>query len=332
MGHVIKRSRRKFLRLTAGAAALPALPHVALALDYPTRPVHWILSAAPGGAADILARLMGAWLSERLGAQFIVESHPGAGGNIGTETVVQAAPDGYTLHLTATSDAINATLYENLNFSLDRDLAPVAGLIRGPLVMAVTPSFPAKTVPEFIAYAKANPGVINFGSGGVGFATHVAGELFKMLAGVNMVHVPYRGQGPAMTGLLGSQVQVLFDPVVTSLPHIRGGRLRALAVSTTTRSDVLPDVPSMGDFVPGYEASVWFGTHAPRNTPAVIVEKLNQETNAGLADPALRTRLIDMGGIPMLMNPADFGKFVADEIDKWAKVIKFANIKLGDAN
>ena len=328
----MKRSRRKFLRLAAAAAALPALPHVALALDYPTRPVHWILSAAPGGAADILARLMGAWLSERLGAQFIVESHPGAGGNIGTETVVQAAPDGYTLHLTATSDAINATLYENLNFNLDRDLAPVAGLIRGPLVMAVTPSFPAKTVPEFIAYAKANPGVINFGSGGVGFATHVAGELFKMLAGVNMVHVPYRGQGPAMTGLLGSQVQVLFDPVVTSLPHIRGGRLRALAVSTATRSDVLPDVPSMGDFAPGYEASVWFGTHAPRNTPAVIVEKLNEETNAGLADPALRTRLIDMGGIPMLMNPADFGKFVADEIDKWAKVIKFANIKLGDAN
>jgi tripartite-type tricarboxylate transporter receptor subunit TctC len=328
----MKRSRRKFLRLAAGAAALPALPHVALALDYPTRPVHWILSAAPGGAADILARLMGAWLSERLGAQFIVESHPGAGGNIGTETVVQAAPDGYTLHLTATSDAINATLYENLNFNLDRDLAPVAGLIRGPLVMAVTPSFPAKTVPEFIAYAKANPGVINFGSGGVGFATHVAGELFKMLVGVNMVHVPYRGQGPAMTGLLGSQVQVLFDPVVTSLPHIRGGRLRALAVSTATRSDVLPDVPSMGDFVPGYEASVWFGTHAPKNTPAVIVEKLNEETNAGLADPALRTRLIDMGGIPMLMNPADFGKFVADEIDKWAKVIKFANIKLGDAN
>jgi tripartite-type tricarboxylate transporter receptor subunit TctC len=329
MGHVMKRSRRKFLRLTAGAAALPALPHVALALDYPTRPVHWILSAAPGGAADILARLMGAWLTERLGAQFIVESHPGAGGNIGTEAVVQAAPDGYTLHLTATSDAINATLYENLNFNLDRDLAPVAGLIRGPLVMAVTPSFPAKKVPEFIAYAKANPGVINFGSGGVGFATHVAGELFNMLAGVNMVHVPYRGQGPAMTDLLGGQVQVLFDPVVTSLPHIREGRLRPLAVTTATRSDVLPDVPPMGDFVPGYEASVWFGTHAPRNTPAIIVEKLNQETNAGLADPALRTRLIDMGGIPMLMNPTDFGKFVVDEIDKWAKVIKFANIKLG---
>jgi tripartite-type tricarboxylate transporter receptor subunit TctC len=286
MGHVMKRSRRKFLRLTAGAIALPASPHVALALDYPTRPVHWIISAAPGCAADILARLMSAWLSERLAEQFIVESHPGAGGNIGTEAVVQAAPDGYTLHLTATSDAINATLYENLDFNLDRDLAPVAGLIRGPLAMAVIPSFSAKTVPEFIAYAKANSGVINFGSGGVGFSTHVAGELFKMLAGVNMVHVPYRGQGPAMTGLLGGQVQVLFDPVVTSLPHIRGGRLRPLAVSTATRSDVLPDVPPLGDFIPGYEASVWFGTHAPRNTPAVIVDKLNQETNAGLAEPA----------------------------------------------
>jgi tripartite-type tricarboxylate transporter receptor subunit TctC len=329
MGHIMNRSRRKFLRLTACTAALPALPHVALALDYPTRPVHWIISAAPGGAADILARLMSAWISEHLGEQFIVESHPGAGGNIGTEAVVQAAPDGYTLHLTATSDAINATLYENLDFNLDRDLAPVAGLIRGPLVMAVIPSFPAKTVPEFIAYAKANPGVINFGSGGVGFATHVAGELFKMLAGVNMVHVPYRGQGPAMTGLLGGQVQILFDPVVSSLPHIRGGRLRPLAVTTATRSSVLPDVPPMGDFVPGYEASVWFGAHAPRNTPTVIVDKLNQETNAGLADPALNARLIDMGGIPMPMNPANFGKFVAEEIDKWAKVIKFANIKLG---
>jgi tripartite-type tricarboxylate transporter receptor subunit TctC len=269
MGNVMKRSRRIFLRLTVGAAALPALPHIALALDYPTRPVHWIISAAPGGAADIIARLMGAWLSERLGEQFIVEGHPGAGGNIGTEVVVQAAPDGYTLHLIATSDAINATLYENLDFNLDRDLAPVAGLIRGPLVMAVIPSFPAKTVPEFIAYAKADPGVINFGSGGVGFATHVAGELFKMLAGVNMVHVPYRGQGPAMTGLLGGQVQVLFDPVVSSLPHIRGDRLRPLAVTTATRSSVLADVPPVGDFVPGHDASVWFGTNAPRNTSSV---------------------------------------------------------------
>jgi tripartite-type tricarboxylate transporter receptor subunit TctC len=325
----MKLHRRKFLHVAAGTAALPALCHAALALDYPTRPVHWILSAAPGGTADILARLMGAWLSQRLGQQFVIESHPGAGGNIGTEAVVRAAPDGYTLHLTATSDAINATLYQNLDFKLDRDLASVAGLIRGPFVMVVVPSFPAKTVPEFIAYAKANPGVINFGSGGVGFASHVAGELFKMLAGVNMVHVPYRGQGPAMTGLLGGQIQVLFDPVVSSLAHIHGGRLRPLAVTTATRSEALPDVPPMGDFVPGYEASVWFGTSAPRNTPADIIDKLNRETNAGLADPALKARLIDLGGVPMPMSPTEFDKFIAHEIDKWAKVIKFANIKLG---
>jgi tripartite-type tricarboxylate transporter receptor subunit TctC len=319
--------RRKFLHLAAGAAALPVLPRVALALDYPTRPVRWIISAGPGGPADILARLMGAWLSEHLGQQFIVESHPGAGGNIGTEVVVRAAPDGYTLHLTVTAHAINETL--NPKFKLERDLTPVAGLIRSPLVMVVVPSFPAHTVPEFIAYAKANPGVINFGSGGVGFATHVAGELFKMLAGVNMIHVPYRGQGPAMVGLLGGQVQVLFDPVVSSLPHIQGGRLRPLAVTTATRSEVLPDVPTVGDFVPGYEASVWFGTSAPRNTPADIVDKLNREINAGLANPALRARLIDLGGIPMPMSPADFGKFIVDEVDKWAKVIRFAKIKRG---
>jgi tripartite-type tricarboxylate transporter receptor subunit TctC len=325
----MKLPRRKFLRLMPSAAALAALPRAAFSLDYPTRPVHWIITAAPGGTADILGRLMGAWLSERLGQQFIVESHPGAGGTIGTEMVVRAAPDGYTLHLTATSDAISATLYENLDFDLKRDLAPVAGLIRGPFVMVVNPSFPAKTVPEFIAYAKANPGVVNFGSGGVGFATHVSGELFKMLAGVNMVHVPYRGQGPAMTGLLGGQVQVLFDPVVSSLPHIRGGRLRPLAVTTAQRSDVLPDVPPLGDFVPGYEASVWFGACAPKNTPAAIVDTLNTQTNVGLADPTLKARLIEMGGIPMPMSPAGFGQFIADEIDKWAKVIKFANIKLG---
>ena len=325
----MKLPRRKFLHLATGTAVLTALPHVALALDYPIRPVRWIISAAPGGTADILARLMGAWLLERLGQQFIVESHPGAGGNIGTEAVVRAAPDGYTLHLTATSDAINATLHEKLDFNLARDLAPVAALVRGPFVMVVTPSFPAKTVPEFIAYAKANPGVINFGSGGVGYASHVAGELFNMLAGVKMVHVPYRGQGPAMTGLLGGQVQVLFDPVVSSLPHIQSGRLRPLAVTTATRSDVLPDVPSVGDFVPGYEASVWFGTSAPRNTPADIVDKLNKEINTGLADPALKARLIELGGIPMPMSATDFGRFIADEIDKWAKVTKFANIKLG---
>jgi tripartite-type tricarboxylate transporter receptor subunit TctC len=324
----MKLPRRTFLHLAAGAAALPALLDDARAFDYPTRPVHWILSAAPGGAADILARLMGARLSQRLGQQFIVESHPGAGGNIGTEAVVRAAPDGYTLHLTATSDAINATLYQDLDFSLGRDLAPVAGLIRGPFVMVVTPSFPAKTVPEFIAYAKANPGVVNFGSGGVGFASHVAGELFKMLAGVNMVHVPYRGQGPAMTDLLGGRIQVLFDPAVSSLPHIRGGRLRPLAVTTAARADVLPNVPAMADFVPGYEASIWFGTHAPKNTPADIVDILNKETNAGLDDPGLKVRLTELGGTPMPMSPAGFGGFIAAEVDKWAKVIKFAKIKL----
>ena len=320
-------ARRRFLELAAAASAVPALSGSASALAYPTRPVHWIITVPPGATADILARLMGAWLSERLGKPFIVESRPGAATNLGTEAVVRAAPDGYTLLLTAPSNAINATLYKNLNFNVERDLAPVAGLIRGPFVMVVLPSFPAKTVPQFIAYAKANPGVLNFGSGGVGFATHVAGELFRMRADVNMVHVPYRGQGPAMTGLLGGQVQVLFDPVVSSLPNIRGGRLRPLAVTTATRSDVLPDVPTMADFVPGYEASVWFGASAPRNTPADIIEKLNRQTNAGLADPALKARLMDLGGIPMPMSSPEFGKFIANETEKWAKVIKFANIK-----
>jgi tripartite-type tricarboxylate transporter receptor subunit TctC len=319
--------RRRFLQMAAGAATLPATPHLALALDYPTRPVRWIISTAPGGPADILARLMGAWLTERLGKPFIVESHPGAATNIGTEVVVRAAPDGYTLLVTAPSNAINTTLYKDLNFNEARDLVPVAGLIRGPFVMVVLPSFPAKTVPEFIAYAKANPGVINFGSGGVGFATHVASELFKMLAGVNMVHVPYRGQGPAMTGLLGGQIQVLFDPVVSSLPNIRGGRLRALAVTTATRSEVLRDVPPIRDFVSGYEASVWFGASAPRNTPVAVVNKLNEEINAGLVDPTLKARLLDLGGTPMPMSPAEFGEFLADETEKWAKVINFANIK-----
>jgi tripartite-type tricarboxylate transporter receptor subunit TctC len=243
----MKLARRRFLELAAAASAVPALSGSASAPAYPTRPVHWIITVPPGATADILARLMGAWLSERLGKPFIVESRPGAATNVGTEAVVRAAPDGYTLLLTAPSNAINATLYKNLNFNVERDLAPVAGLGRGPFVMVVLPSFPAKTVPEFIAYAKANPGVLNFGSGGVGFATHVAGELFRMQAGVNIVHVPYRGQGPAMTGLLGGQVQVLFDPVVSSLPNIRGGRLRALAVTTATRSNVLPDVPPMAD-------------------------------------------------------------------------------------
>ena len=277
--------------------------------------------------ADILARLLGAWLSERLGQPFVIENRTGSGGNIGTEAAVRAPADGYTIHLTATSDAINATLYGKLSFSLLRDLAPVASLIRGPFVMVVSASFPAKTLPEFIAYAKANPDKINFGSGGVGFASHVSGELFKMMAGVNMVHVPYRGQAPAMTDLLAGQVQVMFDPLVSSLPHIREGRLRALAVTTATRAQPLPDVPTVAEFVPGYEAGIWFGVSAPRNTPSGIVEKLNAEINAGLADPRIVARLAELGSVPLRMSPAEFGKFLADEVEKWRKVVRAANLK-----
>jgi tripartite-type tricarboxylate transporter receptor subunit TctC len=323
----MKRPRRQFLHLAAGAAALPTVTRIARAQAYPSRPVHWIVTAAPGGPADVLARLLGSWLTERLGQQFVVENRTGAGGNIGTEAVVRAPPDGYTLHLTATSDAINATLDEKLSFNLLRDIAPVASLIRGPFVMVVQPSFPAKTVPEFIAYAKANPGKINFASGGTGFAAHVSGELFKMLAGLEMIHVPYRGQAPAMTDLLGGQVQVMFDPVVSSITHIRAGRLRPLAVTTSTRSEVLPDVPTVGDFVPGYVASIWFGVGAPRNTPAETVDKLNKAINTGLDDPKIKARLSDLGGVPMPMTSAEFGKFLADEVEKWAKVVRAGNIK-----
>ena len=323
----MKLPRRQFLHLAAGAAALPTVTRIARAQAYPSRPVHWIVTAAPGGAADILARLLGSWLSERLGQQFVVENRTGAGGSIGTEAVVRAPADGYTLHLTATSDAINATLDEKLSFNLLRDIAPVASLIRGPFVMVVQPSFPAKTVPEFIAYAKANPGKINFASGGTGFAAHVSGELFKIMAGVEMIHVPYRGQAPAMTDLLGGQVQVMFDPVVSSITHIRAGRLRPLAVTTSTRSEVLPDVPTVGDFVPGYVASIWFGVGAPRNTPAETVDKLNKAINTGLDDPKIKARLSDLGGVPMPMTSAEFGKFLADEVEKWAKVVRAGNIK-----
>ena len=325
----MKLPRRKFLHLAAGAAALPAVSRIARAQAYPSRPVHWIVTAAPGGAADILARLLGSRLAERLGQQFVVENRTGAGGNIGTEAVVRAPADGYTLLLIATSNAINATLYEKLSFNLLRDIAPIAGLIRGPFVMVVNPSFPAKTVPEFLAYAKANPGKINFASGGTGFAAHVSGELFKMMTGVEMTHVPYRGQASAMTDLLGGQVQAMFDPVVSSITHIRAGRLRPLAVTTSTRSEVLPDVPTVGDFVPGYDASIWFGVGAPRNTPVEIVDKLNKEINAGLADPKIKARLTDLGGVPMPMTSAEFGKFLADEVEKWGKVVRAANIKAG---
>ena len=319
--------RRQFLHLAAGAAVLPAVSQTAGAQGYPSRPVRWIVTAAAGGPADTLARLLGSWLSERLGQPFVIENRTVAGGNIGTEAVAHAPADGYTLHLTATSDAINATLYHKLNFSLIPDIAPVASLIRGPFVMVVNSSFQAKTVPEFIAYAKANPGRINFASGGTGFASHVSGEMFKMMTGVDMVHVPYRGQAPAMTDLLSGQVQVMFDPVVSSITHIRAGRLRPLAVTTSTRSQVLPDVPTVGDFVPGYEASIWFGVGTPRNTPTEIVDKLNQEINAGLADPKIRTRLADLGADSMPMTPAKYGKFIADEIAKWGKVVQAANIK-----
>lgn len=319
--------RRKFLHLAAGAAVLPALPRVASALDYPTRPVHLIVGYAPGGTNDISARLVGQWLSERLGRQFVIENRPGAGSNLATETVVQAPPDGYTLLLVNTSNAINSTLYDKLNFNFIRDVAPVAGIRRSPQVMVVNPSVPASTVPEFIAYATANPGKVNMGSAGIGSVTHICGELFKMLSGVNLVHVPYRGGGPALVDLLGGQVQVMFLGIAESMEHIKAGRLRALAVTTATRSAALPDIPTVGEFVAGYEAIPFNGIGAPKSTPADIIDKLNKETNAGLADPKLKARLADSGGVPMPMTPADFGKVIADETEKWAKVIRAANIK-----
>jgi tripartite-type tricarboxylate transporter receptor subunit TctC len=326
-GASVKLPRRKFLLLAAGAAALPTLPRIAAALDYPSRPVHLVVTFPAGGPADIVARLVGQWLSERLGRPFVIENRPGAGGTVGTEIVVRALPDGYTLLLASTSHAINATLYDNLSFKFVRDIVPVASITRMPLVMEVNPSFPAKTVPEFIAYAKANPGKINMASGGIGTSTHVAGELFKMMTGVSMAHVPYRGTAPVITDLLGGQVQVCFDPITGSVGYIRAGNLRALAVTTATRSDALPDIPTVGEFVPGYEATQWFGIGAPDKIPADIIDKLNKEINSGLADPAVKAHLADLGGTPLSSSPADFSKLIADEIEKWAKVIKFANIK-----
>jgi len=319
--------RRQFLHLAAGAAALPAMSRIAFAQAYPTRPVHFIVGLAAGGGADILARLMGQWLSERLGQQFVVENRPGAGTNVATEAVVRAPADGYTLLMVLPPNAVNATLYQKLNFSFIRDIAPVAGLIRTPLAMEVNPSFPAKTVPEFIAYAKANPDKISMASAGIGTSGHVAGELFKMMAHVDMVHVPYRGGAPAIIDLLGGQVQVLFDPVSSSTEYIRAGKLRALAVTTATRSEAFPDIPTVADFVPGHEASAFFGVGAPKNTPADIIEKLNKEINAGLADPKLKARLADLGGTVIAGSPADFGRLLADETEKWAKVVKLAGMK-----
>jgi tripartite-type tricarboxylate transporter receptor subunit TctC len=323
----MKLRRRQFLSLATGAAALSALPRIAAALDYPTRPVRLILSFPAGGPNDVVGRLLGQWLSERLGQPFIIENRSGAGGTVGTEVVVRAAPDGYTLLQVNTPNAINATLYDSLNYNFIRDIVPVASIIRTPLVMEVNPSFPTKTVPEFVAYAKANPGKINMASGGNGTPGHVAGELFKMMAGVSMVHVPYRGGALALTDLLGGQVQVLIDPIPASIGYLRAGKLHALAVTTTIRSDVLPDVPTVNEFVPGYEASAWYGIGAPRGTPTEIIDRLNSAINACLADPVLKARFADVGGMPFSSSPTEFGSFIAAESEKWAKVIKSAGIK-----
>ena len=323
----MKLPRRKFLHLAASAAALPAVSRIARAQTYPSRPVRLVVFFPAGGVGDILARLMGQWLSERLGQPFVIENRPGAGGNIGTEAVVRASPDGYTLLWSTSPNAINATFYDKLNYNFIRDIAPVAATIRVPNVMVVNPSVPAKTVPEFIAYAKANPGKLNMASGGNGVPSHVAGELFKMMAGVDMVHVPYRGSAPALTDMLAGQVQVMFDAVPSSIEYIRAGKLRPLAVTTATRSEVLPDIPTVGDFLPGFEASTWFGVGAPKNTPATIVDKLNTEINASLADPKFKGTHCRPRWHGATGSPADFGKLIAEETEKWAKVVKFAGIK-----
>jgi tripartite-type tricarboxylate transporter receptor subunit TctC len=323
----MKLPRRNFLHLAAVTAALPTVSRFACAQAYPTRPVRLIAPFAPAGASDITARLIGQWLSERLGQQFVIDNRPGAGGNIGTEAVVRAPADGYTLLLCGAFSAINATLYDKLNFNFIRDIAPVASIIRAPFVMAVNPTVPAKTVPEFILYANANSGKISMASVGIGSGTHMAGELFKMMAGVNMVHVPYRGGGPALTDLLGGLVQVMFVTTVSSIEHINTGRLRALAVTTMSRAEALPDLPTMDSFLPGYEASVLQGIGAPKNTPVEVIDKLNKEINAGLADPKLKARLADVGGTPLVGSAADFGRLIADETEKWGKVVKFVGIK-----
>jgi tripartite-type tricarboxylate transporter receptor subunit TctC len=323
----MKLPRRTFLHLAAGAAALPAVSHVAWAQAYPTRPVRLIATNAAGGASDTFARLIGQWLSERLGQQFVIDNRPGGGSNIGTEAVVRAPADGYTLLLVAPANAINATLYDRLNFNFIRDIAPIASISRESSTLVVNPSVPAKTIPEFIAYAKANPGKLNMASPGIGTGAHLAGELFKMMAGIDIVHVPYRGGGPALTDLLGGQVQVTFANIQTSIQHIRSGKLRALAVTTAARSAALPDIPTIGEFVPGYEASSVYGVGAPRNTPAEIVERLNREINAGLADAKMRARLAELGGVVLPGSPGEFGKLIADETEKWGKVVKFAGIK-----
>jgi tripartite-type tricarboxylate transporter receptor subunit TctC len=323
----VKLARRQFLRLAAGAVALPAFSRVAVAQTYPARPVKLVVGFPPGGGNDIVARLIAQWLSERLGQPFVVENRPGAGTNIATEAVVRAQPDGYTLLFVAPSSAINATLYKNLSFNFIRDIAPVASLIRLPNVMEVNLSVPVKTVPEFIAYAKADRSKINMASPGVGTSVHLSGELFKMMAGADMLHVPYRGTAPALTDLLSGQVQVMFGTMTGSIEYIRAGKLRGLAVTTATRAEALPDVPTVAEFVPGYEASTWYGIGAPKSMATEIIDKLNKKINAGLADSKIKAQLADLGGTVLAGSPAEFGRLIADETEKWAKVVKFSGAK-----
>jgi tripartite-type tricarboxylate transporter receptor subunit TctC len=323
----MKHARRRFLHLIAGVAALPALSRLAHAQAYPSRPVRWLVGFTPAGGNDIVARLIGQWLTERLGQSFVIENRPGAGTNLAAEAVINAVPDGYTLFLTNTANAVNASLYEKLNFDFARDMVPVVGISRAPVIMAVNPSFPARTVAEFIAYSKANPGKINMGSAGIGATGHLAGELLQMMAGIKLVHVPYRGNAPALTDLIAGQLDIVFPSSASAVEYVKTGKVRGLAVTGSTRLDALPDLPTVADVLPGYEASSLYGIGVPRNTPAEVVDRLNKEVNAALADPKLKVRLADIGNTPFGGSPADFGKLLAEETEKWAKVVKFAGIK-----
>jgi tripartite-type tricarboxylate transporter receptor subunit TctC len=324
----MKLHRRKFLQLAAGAAALPAAPHTARAQAYPARAVRVIVPVAPGGANDVTARLIGQWLSERLGQQFVIENRPGAGTNVGTEAAIRSPADGYTLLISGSNAAINPSLFKSLNFNFIRDTVPIGSIVRVPQLMQVNPSVPAKSVPEFIAHAKANPGKLAMGSGGNGSPAHVVGEYFKLATGTDLTHVPYRGAAPAVTDLIGGQIQVAFTELATSLGHVKSGRLRALAVTTATRTEALPEVPTLSEFVPGFEASQWVGLVAPKDTPPAIIERLNAEINAGLADPKIKARFAELGGMVLPGSPADYGRLIRDDTEKWAKVIQAANIKV----